>query len=244
MHEEYLDQLFERPWYAHCVFHSAHLAWSLGYDAVSVVEFGVAGGNGLVLLEKYANEISQVLGIEIQVYGFDRGKGLPAPTDYRDTPYCWGEGFYEMDEPKLRSRLTNARLVLGDVSETVRTFADDYQPAPIAAVFFDLDMYSSTKAAFGIFDLEEKFRIPRVYCFFDDIFGNPNTLTSDFTGERLAITEFNSENATRKISSIYYPSSSTLLRAENIFIHHDFGHSKYNQRSTDRAFPTQLPLSE
>ena len=68
---DYLAQPFERPYYAHCVWNAAVLGKRLGYEAISVAEFGVSGGNGLVLLEKYATEVSRELGIGIEVYGFD-----------------------------------------------------------------------------------------------------------------------------------------------------------------------------
>src|SRR3954462_6374205 len=77
----------ERPHYGYCVYHAADLAKKLNYDSISVIEFGVAGGNGLVILEQYAQEVAAEIGIKIEVYGFDNVPGLPAPTDYRDLPY-------------------------------------------------------------------------------------------------------------------------------------------------------------
>src|SRR4051812_46205708 len=112
----------ERPHYGHCVYHGALLAKRLGYQQVSVVEFGVAGGNGLVNLEFHAKNVSQILGIGIDIYGFDSGAGLPEPTDYRDLPYHWKSGFFNMDLPKLRARLTSAKLVLGDIRNTATNF--------------------------------------------------------------------------------------------------------------------------
>ena len=41
-------------------------------------------------------------------------------------------------------------------------------------------------------DLE--FFLPRMYCYFDDTIGTETELFNDFTGERLAINEFNSQN--------------------------------------------------
>ena len=42
--------------------------------------------------------------------------------------------------------------------------------------------------------------LPRIYCYFDDILGH---IYSDFTGERLAIREFNAAHPMKKISPIY-----------------------------------------
>lgn len=225
----FLEKMFQRPYYAYCVYHSANLGRRLGYKAVSVAEFGVAGGNGLVLLEQYAAEVSAELGIDIEVYGFDTAKGLPAPEDYRDLPYHWKEGFFHMDEEALRRRLTSAKLVLGDIRDTSRTFFEDYNPAPLAAVFHDLDFYSSTRAALNMFHANEKFRLPRIFCFFDDIFGDEISLYNDWTGERLAIHEFNASSATKKISPAYHLHIRPDLGwGRYIYIQHDFAHSRYN----------------
>jgi hypothetical protein len=233
---------FERPEYAYCVYHSASLAKKLGYSEISVLEFGVAGGNGLVAIEQYAAEVSREVGIGIAVYGFDSGRGLPEPVDYRDLPYHWQPGFFDMDEDKLRRRLRTARLVIGDIRETAQQFFDAYNPAPVAAVLHDMDFYSSTVAALSMFDVDEKYRIPRVYCYFDDIVGEEIELYNDFTGERLAIAEFNGSHATKKLSPAYH--LITLKEREQwfhqIFLLHDFEHSRYNQFVSDSD--QQLPL--
>ncbi len=193
----------DRPHYAYCVWQAARLAQGLGVPRISVIEFGVAGGNGLLSLERHAAKTSESTGVTIDVYGFDTGEGLPAPTDYRDLPYRWKPGFFEMDESALRSRLTSATLVLGDVRDTLSTFADTYCPAPIGAVMQDLDLYTSTKAALAVFDLHERHRMPRIFTYFDDIIGKETALYNDYTGERLAIGEFNDTHVSKKISPAY-----------------------------------------
>ncbi len=235
-------EAFARPYYAYCVYHSADLAKKLGYTEISVIEFGVAGGNGLVELERYAREVATEIGIGIQVYGFDTGTGLPAPEDYRDLPYHWRPGFYRMDEERLRSRLRSARLVLGDIRETSAAFFDTYQPAPLAAVLHDLDFYSSTRAALEMFNASEKYRLPRVFCYFDDIVGDETELYNDFTGERLAIAEFNAAGP-KKLCPAYH-----LVTRENprqwyhqIYLLHDFQHSRYNDFVSENN--QQLPLA-
>ena len=40
----------ERPWYGHPLLQAAQLAHTLGHANISAIEFGVAGGNGLLLL--------------------------------------------------------------------------------------------------------------------------------------------------------------------------------------------------
>ncbi|MGB3514140.1 MAG: hypothetical protein WBA93_34020 [Microcoleaceae cyanobacterium] len=93
----------ERPHYGYCVYQAAALAKNLGYERISVLEFGVAGGNGLINLEYHASEVSKIFSIDIEIYGFDTGEGLPEPLDYRDLPYHWKAGFFKMDIPKLQT---------------------------------------------------------------------------------------------------------------------------------------------
>lgn len=188
-----------RPNYAWGVLHGAHLAKSLGMKQVSVIEFGVAGGNGLVALDRIAEKVEAILGVGINVYGFDTGVGLPKPIDYRDLPSLWVEGAFAMDVERLKKRLARAELVLGPVEETVPAFVAS-NPAPVGFISFDLDYYSSTMQAFKLLDADKKILLPRIYCYFDDILGH---IYSDFTGERLAIREFNAAHAMRKISPSY-----------------------------------------
>jgi hypothetical protein len=76
------------------VLQGASLAKILGLPRVSVFEFGVAGGAGLVNLERIAELVEQKTGVGIDIYGFDTGKGLPKPKDHRDVPYMWEEATF------------------------------------------------------------------------------------------------------------------------------------------------------
>ena len=82
----------DHPHYGYCVYSAAALAKKLGYRRISVLEFGVAGGNGLVNLEYHMQEISELLAIDIDIYGFDTGEGLPELLGYRDLPYHYLTG--------------------------------------------------------------------------------------------------------------------------------------------------------
>lgn len=220
----------ERPHYAHCVYQAALLGKKLGYKKISVLEFGVAGGNGLIELEHHADEAGKITGVEVEVYGFDMGSGLPQPVDYRDIPYLWKKGFYKMDVVKLQSKLKKSKLVLGDVAETVKSFFENYNPAPIGAIMNDLDFYSSTKNSFKLLDGGEKYFLPRVFCYFDDVTAREPHLYNDYTGERLAINEFNQENDKTKFGLPYYLTTKEIVRQwyHHIWILHFFTHSKYN----------------
>ena len=220
----------DRPHYAYLVWEAARLAKRLSIPRISLIEFGVAGGNGLVCLEKHAEATSRALKVDIDVYGFDTGEGLPQLTDFRDLPYHWRPGFFKMDESALRGRLKHANLVLGDIRDTLPSFFDTYHPAPIGAVIQDLDLYSSTKVALTIFDVEEKYRMPRIFTYFDDIIGNKIALYNDYTGERLAIAEFNESHGSQKVAPAYH----LLDRVREgwhhkIFVVHDFAHPRYNE---------------
>ena len=147
-----------RPNYAYIIFRAADLARRLGLSRISILEFGVAGGRGLLNMEMHAERVAALTGISVDVYGFDTGEGLPPPVDYRDLPYIWQEAHFKMDQAALKAQLRKAKLVLGNVSDTVTSFAASFDPAPIGAISFDLDYYSSTVDAFRIFDLPPAFR--------------------------------------------------------------------------------------
>lgn len=217
--------------YAYIVLQAAQLASRLGYDRISVIEFGVAGGTGLLWMEKYARKAEELFGLKVEVYGFDTGEGLPPPEDFRDLPYHWKPGFFHMDSEKLQSRLTKAQLVLGNVEDTVDSFFSKYDPAPVAAVSHDMDFYSSTMAGLRLFDAEDSRLLPRVFCYFDDVIGGDVELYSDFTGERLAIEEYNASHADRKIAVPYHLRGSRSIGQwqHHIWALHNFKHARYNE---------------
>ncbi|WP_437762648.1 hypothetical protein WMF27_45180 [Sorangium sp. So ce281] len=178
---------------------AAHLARSLGLGSVSLVEFGVAGGRGILALDRLVARLEEHFKLRVEVYGFDTGAGLPPPEDHRDLPNLWSEGYFPMDQAKLKSRLTRAELLLGLIKDTLPSFLAR-KPAPIGFVSIDLDLYSSTAHALQILATEPSLLLPRVHCYFDDIQG---FTFSEFNGERLAIDEFNKTHEKRKISPIY-----------------------------------------
>lgn len=220
----------DRPQYGYIVYHAAALAKRLAYPKISVLEFGVAGGNGLANLEYHAQQAAQLFSVEIEIYGFDTGEGLPAPIDYRDLPYHWKSGFFKMDVPKLQGNLRSAKLVIGDIRETSRTFFDRYDPAPIGAVSHDFDFYSSTAAALEMFDAREDYFLPRVFCYFDDTNGSEIELYNDYTGERLAINEFNQTHYDIKLGIPYHLLTRKVVEPwyHQIRICHFFAHSRYS----------------
>lgn len=92
----------DRPPYAYIVYNAAVLARKLGYKRISVLEFGVAGGNGLVNLENHAQQVAKLCSVDIDIYGFDNADGLPEPLDYRDHPNLWKKGFLRWMSPNFK----------------------------------------------------------------------------------------------------------------------------------------------
>jgi hypothetical protein len=234
-----------RPYYAYGVYRAAQLAARLGIEAISVVEFGVAGGRGLLALENIATEVSRALNVKIDVYGFDSGEGMPAPVDYRDLPHVWGPGFYKMDQAALKAVLKHAKLILGDVASTVPAFLNTQNVAPVGFVSFDLDYYSSTKVALKLLEGGPELRLPRTYCYFDDLMWPEFSCQNEFVGELCAIREFNEEHALMKLAPIHMLSHMLPHPApwnQQMYVLHDFGNPLYSVNVTPGGVVGQMPL--
>lgn len=189
-----------RSSYAWGAIHGVHLAHVLGFESASLLEFGVAGGRGILALERIASMLEDVWPVKIEIYGFDSGVGLPRVTDHRDLPNLWAEdGWFPMDRPKLESRLKRTKLLIDDVRDSVPKFLSQ-RHAPVAFMSIDLDLYSSTVEALKVLDGDTSLLLPRVHCYFDDMIG---FTFGDGNGERLAIAEFNAARARRNVSPIY-----------------------------------------
>lgn len=221
------------PQYAYGVVQAAALARCLDLPRVSVLELGVAGGNGLVELERLSVQHSAPSGIAFRVAGFDLGTGMPQPRDHRDMPYIWQQGFFNMDEAKLRRRLGEAELLLGDVADTGRRYLAS-QPPPIGFISFDLDYYSATVSAFeALLTGGTERYLPRVVCYFDDTVGPHFEMHSRFTGELLAIDEFNRQSPDRKLGKVnglrykLLPHEGPWI--EGTYVLHLFDHPRYNE---------------
>lgn len=234
----------ERPHYGHCLLQAASLARTLGHARISAIEFGVAGGNGLVALERHAECVRKETGVEVVTYGFDTGNGMPPPLDYRDMPYLWQAGYFAMDPNKLKTRLRSSKLLLGPVEETIQNFCSQEDPPPIGFISFDLDYYSSTMAAFRIFKVAPGNLLPRIACYFDDMVGDVDWAYNDFTGELLAIKEFNAANEDMKLAPVqglrFYGSRLPRAWHEQIFVAHLFRHPDYCRPISE---VTDLPLA-
>lgn len=239
----YTIEALQRYHYAYTLFQAADLAHRLGLKEISAIEFGVAGGNGLLWMERHAEEIEKLVPVRIHIYGFDTGAGLPPPADYRDLPYFWQAGDFEMDVPALRKRLKRAELVIGPVAETVGKFVDRLDVAPIAVVAHDMDFYTSTRDGLKLFDAPPEKFLPRLWCYFDDTMGTARESYNDHTGERLAIHEFNHAHDDRKIGIPYHLRGQDGLGGwrHQVWVMHFFQHPLYGRFIGEPG--QQLPLS-
>ena len=218
-------ELSSRPEYLVGLVAAATQARRQGLSEFSAIEFGVAGGAGLLVLQEEGEAIERELGIRVRIYGFDMGEtGLPDFIgDHRDHPDLWRPGDFPMDVAALRARLApRTTLVLGPVGRTVPRFVQEYGPPPIGFVAFDLDLYSSTRDALGIFRSPETPMLWHVPLYFDDI---EPFAGHRFAGELLALEEFNDFSDRVKIDRWHgiardrpFPERGFL---ERLFVAHD-----------------------
>ena len=108
----------------------------------------------------------------------------------RDHPDRWKAGDFPMDVSLQAKLRRDTQLILGDVAATVPEFVKR-QSAPVGFVAFDLDLYSSTRAAMQLFTLPGHKILPHTPVYFDDI---SQAFNHSFAGELLAIDEFNRES--------------------------------------------------
>jgi hypothetical protein len=218
-----------RPQYVWGTLQGVALAKVLGIERVSVIEFGVASGAGLVSMERTAERCEQLAGLGIDVFGFDTGTGHPKPRDYRDMPYRWFEGYYPCDREVLQKKLRRARMIYGLIAETVTTFVQTEHP-PVAFVGWDFSTYTGTRDGMRLFAADAESLLPRTPCSFRSAVGKDNC---EFTGELLAIGEFNAAHAMRKIGKIpgmrYFAPAHPGHWVEMLHTLHIFDHPAYNR---------------
>ncbi len=206
-----LFDLYLRPQHAFGLLTAADDALTAGHKSVTVIEFGVANGAGLLNLCALAEKITKETGVAFHIVGFDNASGMPPLRDYRDHPELYQPGWYPMEQPDvLRAKLPpNARLILGDISATVPEFLSALSPdSPIGFVSLDVDYYWSAMEALRLFTAMPEHYLSRVTMYCDDVcsaWHNP------WCGELAAIQDFNAEHAMRKISPFNF------LREERLF---------------------------
>ena len=186
----YLSLKFKtfKPHYESILYEGCLEAKKLGINQVSVIELGVAGGAGIIALEKYKKKIEKVLDINIDIYGFDMGSGLPKIEADEDLPFLWREGLYKIDKVALEKKI-NSKIFYGDVQNTLNDFIK-INKNNICCIFFDLDLYTSTINFLNQIPKIKDHLLPRVLCYFDDVYVFENYI-NQFNGVFKAIEEFN-----------------------------------------------------
>lgn len=218
--------LVPREPYAYGILSSADYAIENNIKKITIIEFGVAAGNGLLNMCYIADKVNKLTGVEFQILGFDTGKGMPPPVDYKDHPEKYFTGdFPPIDSEKLVNSLpSNARLILGNISDSIKDF-DKYCNSPIGFVSVDVDYYTSTLDCLKVFNLSSDKYLPYVFTYFDDVY---NIDHNDFCGELLAINEFNLKNENRKVTKATLLNSSRIFRrspwTHQIYLTHIFDH--------------------
>ncbi len=183
---------------AYSILKAADAAKGVGADTISVIEFGVATGSGLMNMAEIAERVTAITGVKINIYGFDTGKGMPPARDYRDHPDMYAQGDFAMDVPRLRAKLpSNVHLCLGEIRETVDAFLEKLPTSePIGYVAIDVDYYYSAVDALRIFSGRPEQYLPLTMTYLDDIWCERH---NSACGERLAVAEWNEANPMRLI---------------------------------------------
>ena len=158
---------------------------------MTVCEFGVARGAGLMNLIELAEVIAPATGVTFRIVGFDTGAGLPPVTGHKNHPEIWAGGDFSMIDPsELIQRIAGrAELILGDVDQTVEAFTKTLtEDAPLGWISIDVDTYSGTVSALRCLNGRPEQYTPAVGMYLDDI---GMFVSNRWCGELAAIEEFN-----------------------------------------------------
>jgi len=231
---KYLSLKFSsfRPHYETLIYETSKNAIKLGFKEINVIELGVAGGNGIKSILKYKRKIEKILNIKINIIGFDTGTGLPNSDLKQDLPYFWKHGDYRNNNLKdLEKEDNSIKIYEGNISSTIDKYILENK-SKIGLIFFDLDLYSSTKLFLDKIEelSQNKLLLPRVFCYFDDLFVADYTL-NDINGEPLAIEEFNAQSKNIKLGKTFdhITDFKFPLAKGQIYTLHDFENEDYNK---------------
>ena len=183
-----------RPHNAWGILKAADIAKERGIKEIYALEFGVATGAGLMNMAKIAEKVTEITGVKIRVVGFDTGKGMPPPRDYRDHPDLYFTGDFAMDVDRLKAILPpHAELRIGEVGVTVPEFIKSLTPEiPIGYAVIDVDYYYSSVEAMQVFEGPPECYLPMTVLYLDDIMLDEHTWAA---GELLAVAEYNQRHA-------------------------------------------------
>jgi len=191
--------LVNRANYVYGMLRAADCAKYFGHKAVTVIEFGVASGAGLLNMVDLSEMIETETGIKFRVVGFDTGAGLPTVQGYKDHPEIWNPGDFAMEDREGLMKKLNGRaeMIWGDIAETIKPFtAKLTSESPVGFISIDVDIYSATKSAFKVLDGAVEKYVPAISMYFDDV---SFFFANQWAGELAAISAFNADNELRKI---------------------------------------------
>lgn len=231
------DLVVRQP-YAYGILKAAELARQHGLDAVTVVEFGVAAGGGLLNMAHIAARVQRETGVALHIHGFDTGSGMPPAVDYRDHPELYQEGDFEMDQVALEAILPpNVTLHIGPLPQRVAEFLDTLGPAaPLGFVSLDVDYYSSTVDALTAFAGPAEKYLPWLVVYVDDISLEPHNSKA---GQLCAITEFNDRVPIRQLERHAFFEQWRIFRRASWIRHIMFLHVLDHER---RSTPCPRPI--
>lgn len=191
--------LISRAYYAYGMLRAADNAKYIGAKSVTVVEMGVASGNGLLNMIDCARLITAETGVTFRIVGFDTGTGLPSIEGHKDHPEIWNPGDFAMeDRASLEKKMGGqADIIWGDIDQTIDDFTKGLSAAsPLGFVAVDVDIYSATKSGLRCLTGPSENYFPGVSMYFDDV---SFFFANQWCGELAAIDEFNTEHQMRKI---------------------------------------------
>ena len=167
--------------------------------------------------------------MQIDVYGFDTGVGLPKTEDVNeDLPFFWRTDLYKMDKDALAKKI-NSTIFYGDVKDTVDDFVKT-KPNQISCIFLDLDLYTSTINFLNQIPKIDQYLLPRVLCYFDDVYV-PENYISHFNGVFKAIDEFNEKFKQYKLGTSvdHHKSFKFPLSKTSVYTLHSLDHDLYKK---------------
>jgi hypothetical protein len=191
--------LISRGNYLYGMLRAADIAKYFGKREVTVLEFGVASGAGLLNMVELAPMIERETGVKLRIIGFDTGKGLPAVKGHKDHPELWSGGDFAMEDRETLVRKLGgaAEIIWGDINDTIGPFTDAIDTnAPLGFISIDVDIYSGTVAALRCLTSNPEKYNPGISMYFDDV---SFFFANEWCGELAAIQEFNDANSMRKI---------------------------------------------
>lgn len=191
--------VLDRPSYGYGILRAAQVGKFFGYEQVTICEFGVAHGNGLLSMIELAEKITTATGMKFRIVGFDTGVGLPKFSGYKEHSEVWSKGdFALVDTELLKQKIKGrAELVLGDIKDTVCGFLKTVShSSPIGFISVDVDLYSAACASLLSLTGPAESYLPAVGAYFDDV---GFYFCNRWCGELAAIEEFNATNEFRKI---------------------------------------------